>query len=90
MRQTGLFRMVKAAALYHVPIKSYSRNTHAPSFLKRAVEHSSTAFIVPFVLIDSLNDMSFPLLHIRYHLLRVLTYLLLMDLQNLSGFARLK
>jgi hypothetical protein len=38
MRQTGLFRTVKAAALYHMPIKSYSRNTHAPSFLKRAVE----------------------------------------------------
>ncbi len=37
MRQTSLFQTVKAAALYHVPIKSYSKNTHPPSFLKRAV-----------------------------------------------------
>lgn len=37
MPPTWTFLMVKTAALYHVPMKSYSRNTHAPSFLKRAV-----------------------------------------------------
>jgi len=29
--------MVKTAAFYLVPIKSYSKNTHPPFFLKRAI-----------------------------------------------------
>jgi hypothetical protein len=29
--------MVKTAGLYLVPVKGYSKNTHPPSFLERAV-----------------------------------------------------
>jgi hypothetical protein len=51
MRQTSLFQTVKAAALYHVPIKSYSKDTHPPSFLKRAVvshrDLQNRFFLVP-------------------------------------------
>jgi hypothetical protein len=32
--------MVKTAAFYLVPIKSYSKNTHPPSFLKRAIDRN--------------------------------------------------
>jgi hypothetical protein len=32
-----IFPTVKTAAFYIVPIKSYSKNTHAPSFLEWAV-----------------------------------------------------
>jgi hypothetical protein len=35
--RTLLFRMVKTAGLYLVPVKGYSKNTHPPSFLERAV-----------------------------------------------------
>jgi hypothetical protein len=31
--------MVKTAGLYLVPVKGYSKNTHPPSFLERAVEY---------------------------------------------------
>jgi hypothetical protein len=34
MPRISLFPTVKTAALYLVPIKSYSKNTHTPSFLK--------------------------------------------------------
>ncbi len=37
MPSTVLSRMVKTAAFYLVPIKSYSKNTHPPFFLKRAI-----------------------------------------------------
>ena len=60
------------------------------NILRRLLAHHSSTLIVPFVIIDSLNDMSFPLAHIQYQLIRNLADLLLMDLQNQSGFARLK
>jgi hypothetical protein len=34
MRQTPLFPTVKTAGLYHIPVKSYSKNTHGSSILK--------------------------------------------------------
>jgi hypothetical protein len=37
MRWISLFPTVKTAALYIVPIKSYSKNTHPAFFLKWAV-----------------------------------------------------
>ena len=37
MRLHLLFPTVKTAALHLVPIKSYSKNTHPPSFLKWAI-----------------------------------------------------
>jgi hypothetical protein len=37
MPSTVLSQMVKTAAFYLVPIKSYSKNTHPPFFLKRAI-----------------------------------------------------
>jgi hypothetical protein len=37
MRLHPLFPMVKTAALYLVPVKSYSKNTHAPFILKWAI-----------------------------------------------------
>ena len=37
MRLHLLFRMAKTAAIYLLPIKSYSKNTHVPSFLEWAV-----------------------------------------------------
>jgi hemolysin-activating ACP:hemolysin acyltransferase len=37
MRLISFFSTVKTAALYLVPIKSYSKNTHPPSFLKWAL-----------------------------------------------------
>jgi hypothetical protein len=37
MHWISLFSTVKTAALYLVPIKSYSKNTHPPSFLEWAV-----------------------------------------------------
>ena len=54
---------------------------------------SNTQFsnaLLPFVVIDSLNDMSFSSNEIEERLVRNLADLLLMDYQNMSGFARLK
>jgi hypothetical protein len=39
----SLFPTVKTAALYLVPIKSYSKNTHTPSFLKWVIGRKSEA-----------------------------------------------
>jgi hypothetical protein len=50
MRQTSLFQTVKAAALYHVPIKSYSKNTHPPSFLSTQKDEDEQPI---FDLLDS-------------------------------------
>ena len=36
--------MIKTAGLYHVPIKSYSKNTHPPFILKWILIRSSLAF----------------------------------------------
>ncbi len=38
MPRISLFPTVKTAALYLVPIKSYSKNTHTPSFLKWVID----------------------------------------------------
>ncbi len=41
MHWISSFPTVKTAALYLVPIKSYSKNTHPPSFLEWAVVPNS-------------------------------------------------
>ncbi|CAF3551095.1 unnamed protein product [Rotaria socialis] len=50
----------------------------------------SSTLLVPFVLIDSLNDMYFSSNDTEYELIRILADMLLLDYRNLSGFSRLK
>ena len=49
-----------------------------------------STYLVPFIIIDSLNDISFSIQEIEYQLIRKLADLLLIDYQNMSGFARLR
>ena len=54
---------------------------------------SNTQFstlLVPFVIIDSLNDMYFSSKDTEYELIRKLADMLLFDYKNMSGFSRLK
>ncbi|CAF1683781.1 unnamed protein product [Rotaria magnacalcarata] len=50
----------------------------------------SSTLIVPFVIIDSLNDLYFSSKDTEYELIRKLADMLLLDYRNLSGFSRLK
>ncbi|CAF4412653.1 unnamed protein product [Rotaria sp. Silwood2] len=50
----------------------------------------SSTILMPFVLIDSLNDMSFLSKETEYALIRKLADMLLFDYKNISGFSRLK
>ncbi|CAF1101846.1 unnamed protein product [Adineta ricciae] len=49
-----------------------------------------STLIVPFVIIDSLNDMYFASNDVEYELIRKLIHMLLCDYKNQSGFSRLK
>ena len=55
-----------------------------------SVSSQSATLLIPFVIIDSLNDMSFGSKQIEFQLIQRLADLLLMDYQNMSSFARLK
>ncbi|CAF3375210.1 unnamed protein product [Rotaria sp. Silwood2] len=50
----------------------------------------SSTFLVPFVIIDSLNDMYFSSKDTETELIRKLANMLLLDYKNMSGFSRLK
>ncbi|CAF3747873.1 unnamed protein product [Rotaria sordida] len=50
----------------------------------------SSTLLVPFVIIDSLNDMYFSSIEIEHRLIRKLADMLLFDYKNMSGFSRLK
>ncbi|CAF1035552.1 unnamed protein product [Rotaria sp. Silwood1] len=50
----------------------------------------SSTVLIPFVLIDSLNDMSFLSKETEYELIRKLADVLLFDYKNMSDFSRLK
>ncbi|CAF0784628.1 unnamed protein product [Adineta steineri] len=51
---------------------------------------SSSTLVVPFVIIDSLNDMYFPFEKAEHKLMCKLADMLLNDYKNLLGFSRLK
>ncbi|CAF4829504.1 unnamed protein product [Rotaria sp. Silwood1] len=51
---------------------------------------SSSTLLVPFVIIDSLNDTYFSSKDIEFELIRKLADMLLLDYKNMSGFSRLK
>ncbi|CAF4490646.1 unnamed protein product, partial [Rotaria sp. Silwood2] len=50
----------------------------------------SSTLLVPFIIIDSLNDMYFLSNETEYELIRKLADMLLFDYKNMSGFSRLK
>ncbi|CAF3065316.1 unnamed protein product [Rotaria sp. Silwood2] len=50
----------------------------------------SSTLLVPFVIIDSLNDMQFSFKDTEHELIRKLADMLLSDYENMSGFSRLK
>ncbi len=57
MRRQPLFPMARIGALYLVPIKSYLKSTHLPSFLKWAVVSdiiSKKYFENRLIIIDAL------------------------------------
>ena len=66
------------------------------NIIRRLLKHDTnsmntqfSSLVVPFVIIDSLNDMSFSSPTIQSQLIQNLASLLLIDYRNMSGFARL-
>ncbi|UJR17369.1 hypothetical protein I4U23_004264 [Adineta vaga] len=57
--------------------------------LENLLTNQSILSLIPFVIIDSLNDMYFLSKDIEHDLIRKLAEMLLSDYKNLSGFARL-
>ncbi|CAF3762572.1 unnamed protein product [Rotaria sordida] len=57
---------------------------------KTSSNMQSSILLVPFVIIDSLNDMHFSAKDTEHELIRKLADMLLFDYENMSGFSRLK
>ncbi|CAF1344291.1 unnamed protein product [Rotaria sordida] len=57
---------------------------------KTSSNMQSSILLVPFVIIDSLNDMHFSSKDTEHELIRKLADMLLFDYENVSGFSRLK
>ncbi|UJR20234.1 hypothetical protein I4U23_023365 [Adineta vaga] len=64
------------------------------TILTRLLIHERTSslstLVVPFVIIDSINDMHFSFKETEYEMIRKLVEMLLVDYKNLSGFSRLE
>ncbi|CAF3760597.1 unnamed protein product [Rotaria socialis] len=74
----------KFSELFNSIIARLLKNEEAPYNLQ------SCSVLVPFFIIDSLNDMYFSSNETEHELIRKLADMLLFDYKNMSGFSRLK